>query len=404
MSAASVSATLSTSRRDSARRWVQVASHVDSRFGGIATSLPQLCASTAGNHEFTIAAFCEPGERKPATYTDRCNVIQLPRGRTRWSFDKALQNRLREVIRHADGLHIHGIWEEHCAVAASMAHVLDTPYLISAHGMLEDWAFRDKGLKKRVYSALVEAKNLRRAVCLRALTTAEVADYRRLGLRNPVAVIPNGVAEPPASTPAAFLDKFPALAGKRRALYLGRFHHKKGLDSLCLAWSRVCGRHRDAHLVLAGDNTNAEGDRILGMVRELGLDGSVTFTGMLRGDLKWSALAAASVFVLPSLSEGFSMAVLEALAAGVPPIITRACNFPEVEEQSCGWVIDPGDQQLEAALRTALSAPASALQEMAARGRDMVRARYSWESVGVQMGQIYNWILGGSVPDCVEVY
>src|SRR5260370_286081 len=83
-----------------------------------------------------------------------------------------MQSRLRDVIRHADGLHIHGLWEEHCAVAASMAHVLDTPYLISAHGMLEDWAFRDKGLKKRVYSALVEVKNLRRAVCLRALTTA----------------------------------------------------------------------------------------------------------------------------------------------------------------------------------------------------------------------------------------
>jgi glycosyltransferase involved in cell wall biosynthesis len=75
-----------------------------------------------------------------------------------------------------------------------------------------------------------------------------------------------------------------------------------------------------------------------------------------------------------------------------------------VEEQSCGWVIDPGEPQLEAALRTALSAPSNALQEMAARGRDLVRARYSWESVGIQMGQVYDWILGGSVPDCVEVY
>jgi glycosyltransferase involved in cell wall biosynthesis len=377
---------------------------VDTRFGGIATSLPRLCASTAGSHEFTIAAFCEPDERKPATYTERCNVIQLPRGRARWSFDKTLQTRLREIIRHADGLHIHGLWEEHCAVAASMAHDLDTPYVISAHGMLEDWAFRDKGLKKRLYSALVEVKNLRRAVCLRALTTAEVTDYRRLGLRNPVAVIPNGVEESPASAPTAFLEQFPELADKRLALYLGRFHHKKGLDSLCLAWSRLCSRHRDAHLVLAGDDTGVEADRIHGIARELGLDCSVTFTGMLRDDLKWSALAAASVFVLPSLSEGFSMAVLESLAAGVPPIITRACNFPEVEEKSCGWVIDPGDLQLEAALRTALSSPANALQEMAARGRELVRLRYSWQSVGVQMGQVYDWILGGSVPDCVEVH
>lgn len=403
MSAASISAVLSSSRRDVVRRWVQVVSHVDVRFGGIATSLPRLCAATTGDHEFTVAAFCEPDEQNPAIYPERCTVIQLPRGRARWSLDKALRSRLREIIRQSDGLHIHGLWEEHCAVSASIAHSLDTPYIISAHGMLEDWAFRDKGFKKRIYSAVVERKNLSRAVCLRALTTGEVADYRRLGLSNPIAVIPNGVEAPVHIGAGPFLEHFPELKGKQIALYLGRFHHKKGLDVLCRAWSSLRGRYPDAQLVLAGHDAGAEAERIHAMVRELGLDHSVTFTGILRGELKWSALSAAGVFVLPSFSEGFSMAVLEALAMGVPPIITQACNFPEVKERSCGWVIDPEEQPLREALEEALSAPAEAMAEMAARGRELIRSRYTWESVGVQMAQVYQWIGGGPVPDCIEL-
>ena len=120
-----------------------------------------------------------------------------------------------------------------------LAREAGKPYIIAAHGMLEGWALQQKKLKKTLYSLLVERPNLRGAACLQALTRAEADDYRRFGLKNPVAVIPNGVDVPPQVSSDLFLWTFPQLKGKRLVTFLSRLHRKKGLDILCQAWSRI---------------------------------------------------------------------------------------------------------------------------------------------------------------------
>ena len=404
MSSTSISAVLSNRTHSSTNRWLQVVSHLDPRFGGIASSMPRLCHAMSNLVELPVAGFCDPSEIAASEIGKRCSVVTFPRGRARWMFDRRLQDGLRDVIGRADGLHIHGIWEEHCAAAAAHAQSLERPYIVSAHGMLESWAIRDKGFKKLIYSTLVERNNLARAVCLRALTRTEVWDYRRLGLTNPVALIPNGVDVPAHADGRELMVRFPQFENKRLVLYMGRFHHKKGLDLLCRAWSRINRGSHDAHLVLAGHDAGQTAAKTHKLVEELGIAGSVTFTGMLAGSLKWSALAAATLFVLPSRSEGFSLAVLEAMGMGVPSILTRACNFPEIEQLACGWVVDPDEEQIREALLQALSASSSVLDAMRAKGRELVRTRYQWSLIGTQMAQVYDWILGGPMPECVEVF
>jgi glycosyltransferase involved in cell wall biosynthesis len=124
---------------------------------------------------------------------------------------------------------------------------------------------------------------------------------------------------------------------------------------------------------------------------------------MLTAERKWSALAAASLFVLPSYSEGFSIAVLEALAAGIPVVVTTSCHIPEVSRNRCGWVIKPAIGPLEQAFREFLSLSPKELYELGSNGRELAHKRFHSSVVGNQMAQVYGWLQGGAKPAAVEI-
>jgi glycosyltransferase involved in cell wall biosynthesis len=195
----------------------------------------------------------------------------------------------------------------------------------------------------------------------------------------------------------------PELTSSRIVLFMSRLIYKKGLDILCRAWADVSPSFGNAHLVIAGPDDGAQ-PGIERLVDEIGIRRSVTFAGMLNGRLKWSALAAAEVFVLPSRSEGFSMAALEAIATGAPVILTRQCNFPEVASAGCGWVVEPDVKQLQGALEACLRTTASERSRMGERGRALAASRYTWPVIGRQMREVYDWVLGGPAPTSVEMF
>jgi len=326
----------------------------------------------------------------------------FPPGRLRWLVDPSLQRRLKDVVREADGVHIHGLWETHCMTAAGVAQSCKRPYLISAHGMLESWALRRKRVKKALYAALVEIRVMRRSACLRALSLDEVDDYRRLGLANPIAIVPGGVDVPEDSNPDLFWNTYPHLAGKRIVLFMGRIDQKKGLNLLLAAWALIAERNYDVHLMIAGPDCGTLAS-LEQMTDDLKLRSSVTFAGMVSGEVKWSMLAAAGLFVLPSYSEGFSIAVLEALAMSKPVIVTTPCHIPEVAIHNCGWVISPALAPLEQALTGFLALSAAEAKEIGRHGRDLALTRFHSSVVAKQMDQVYDWLQGGAKPSAVEI-
>jgi glycosyltransferase involved in cell wall biosynthesis len=385
--------------------WLQVLSHLSPQYGGIATSVPRLARATeaASLHACPIAGFCDSRELEHVPEDQRAGMRIFSPNRMRWIVDTSLQRRLKNTIRAATGVHIHGVWETHCMIAAGIARECKRPYVISVHGMLEQWALRSKRLKKALYAALVEIRRMQRAACLRALSLDEVDDYRRLGLTNPIAIIPNGTDAQPGATPGLFLDAYPQLTGKRTILFLGRLHQKKGLQLLLQAWARVSSKADDVHLVIAGPDSENMRASLEKVTDELKLRSSVTFTGMLTGEQKWSAFAAASLFVLPSYSEGFSIAILEALAMGLPVIVTTPCHIPEVAIHDCGWVIQPAVGPLEQALADFFSLSREEADLIGKRGRDLVRTRFHSSVVANEMAQVYDWLQGGSTPTAVEI-
>jgi glycosyltransferase involved in cell wall biosynthesis len=385
--------------------WVNVITHLDPKYGGMSAAVPALSAAVAnaGEHAVSLAGFCAENEHFSLAAGNSVPVHYMPLGRANWLRNESARLAFRKVVEASAGVHIHGLWEQSTLIAARAARNATKPYVVSAHGMLQPWALNNKRWKKAIYGALIERANLKRARCLHALTSAEAQDYRSYGLSNPIAVIPNGVGLPAQSDGEMFLSRFPALRGKRLILFLSRIHFKKGLDILCRAWASAAKRWPDAQLVLAGPDFENTRSAIEALVESFGLRERVTFTGMLDNTIKWSALSAAECFVLPSYSEGLSVSVLEAMGMGLPVIVTKQCNLPEVQERGCGWVIEPDANQLAEALHECLDAPSAAMARMSASGRLLVQNKYSWSIVGKQMSALYSWMQGGSLPDNVVI-
>ena len=384
------------------QRCLEVVSHLHPKYGGLSAAVPALGAAVeaVSGKAVSLAAFCAEGEQFMPAAAAALDIRHLPFGRRPFTRDRAAGERFQAMVAASSIVHIHGLWQHSTAHTAALARQFKRPYIVSAHGMLEPWALSQKRCKKAVYAALVERPLLRRAACLHALTEAEAQDYRAFGLRNPVVVIPNGVTVPEGVGSESFFEAFPALRGQRLLLFLGRLHAKKGLQVLCQAWREIEARWPDAHLVLAGPDA---GNMQLSLEQLCGTLGSrrVTFTGMLEGALKWSALQAAEVFLLPSYSEGLSVSVLEAMGMGLPVIVSRQCHLPEVGTRHCGWEIEPEREALTAAMEDCLRATAARRAALGANGRQLVDSRYSWVRVGQQMAAVYEWMAGGPEPSGV---
>ena len=381
-------------------RILQVISHLDPRLGGISSVVPRLAHEMSSRYQVDaeLCLFDAQGELSGALTEGNLPFSLWPASRVQWLQDRPLRDRFRRLLQTSDAVHIHGLWETSVTVASRLARATAIPYVVSAHGMLEPWALRNKALKKRIYSALLERSNLQHATCLHALTGAEAEDYRRFGCKQPIAVVANGVDSPGSAERELFLRTFPQLAGKSLLLFLGRIHFKKGLDVLIPAWAAIADKFPNAVLVLAGpDSENSEAS-VRRLIEQFGIAPRTVFTGMLDAELKWSALAAATCFVLPSYSEGLSVAALEALNMGVPAIVSEQCHFPEIAAAHAGWVVKTEVPALQQALTEVLENGDTANAAIGENGRWLARA-YRWEAVSARMAELYRWLAGGSRQD-----
>ena len=312
---------------------------------------------------------------------------------------------LDAVIRDAGVVHMHGLWQGHTRRGATSARSAKIPYLMAAHGMAEPWALKHKKWKKRIYTALVEGKNLRRAACLHALSRPEVDHLHALAPMAKICFVPNGVDLAPFDhlPPRTRLeDDYPEIAGKFVVLFFGRVHLKKGLDLLANALKSVAVEHPDIHVIIAGNDDGA-----LRPFRDqcevLGVIDRVTWVGHVSGERAQKVWAAADAFILPSYSEGFSMAVLEALACRLPSLITTACHFPELARADGGIVVEPELESVTKGLRELLERSNQERDALGRRGRALVESHYTWDRQAARLAEVYRWIEGGGVAPSAVV-
>lgn len=304
------------------------------------------------------------------------------------------------LIRHIhkyDLVHTHTVFAPIVSVVNYLCHIKRIPYVMTPHGMLEPWALSYKAGKKRLYYNLIEKKILQRASIVHVIANLEAKNVKSLGF-NHLAIVNNGIyrheftALPDAEI---FYQQFPATRSKHLILFLGRIDPKKGLDLLASAFAQVKSKFSNAHLVVAGPNSIGYLTMVQNYFTEAGCKDAVTFTGMLTGTLKYAALTAANLYVAPSYSEGFSISILEAMAAGKPSIITTGCNFPEAAQAKAAYVVDINIDAFANALIQCLSYPEQA-EKIGARARELIMQNYTWESAAQKLIEVYKAILNAT--------
>jgi len=316
------------------------------------------------------------------------------RGPRAFGFAPGMAKALRQ--KDPDLLHVHGLWMYSSAAAIRWARK-GRPYIVSPHGMLDPWALKNSRWKKGVCAALYENRHLRGAACLHALNETEARAIRAYGLRNPLCVIPNGV-ELPGERDVGYPKS------NRYLLYLGRLHPKKGLPALIAAWSQIQRSAIEAewHLNIAGWDQNGHRSELETLTKKLHVDATISFLGPQFGEAKARLFQEASAFILPSLSEGMPMTVLEAWSWQLPVVITPNCNLPEGAGAGAGIVTEPDVESIAVALRELISMSDAQLQSMGRKGRRLVEERFQWPCIVRQVTQVYDWVLGfGSQPACI---
>lgn len=305
------------------------------------------------------------------------------------------------LFRHVtdyDLVHTIALFSYSVSIAHLCCQLRQIPYINNPQGMLEPWALSHKSGKKRIYYNLIEKSLLNNASAIHVLNSAEAQKLASLQLQPPLFFLPNGLnSEELTNTSEAglFYQHYPQTLNRTLILFLARIDPKKGLDLLALAFAQVHRQFPETHLVLAGpDNINYT-PTVKNYFSEAGCLEAVTFTGMLTGELKYAALAAASLYVAPSYSEGFSMSVLEGMGAGLPCVITTGCNFPEAGEKQAASVVDIDAQAIADGLLWCLNHPQQA-KEMGDRARQLILNYYTWDKIAEQMEEVYQLSLVGN--------
>ena len=367
---------------------IQVVSRISDEASGPSYSVPRLSDALGQLGVEVHLHVLAPAPEPPPTYQTHSHPG--------WKFLKRLgvspgmRRALRREAGAAEVIHNHGLWMMPNIYPEWAVRGTACRLVLSPRGMLSAWSLRRSAWKKRLMWYLGQGRFLHAAKCLHATAEIEYQEIRAAGLRAPVAIIPNGIDIPAASNGVA--------GGRRRLLFLSRVNPKKGIDILLHAWQRVEPRFHEWELHIVGTSDpptyQAQMQRLsdsLGVRR-------VCFPGPAFGPNKTRQYQQADLFVLPTHSENFGLAVAEALAHGLPAIVTKGAPWSGLETHDCGWWIEQGVDSLVDCLQSALALAPEKLREKGRRGRQWMEQEFSWDHVGRRMLQTYRWLVGGGAP------
>lgn len=300
----------------------------------------------------------------------------------------AMARELKRIVPHVDLVHTHLPFIYPTYAGAHAASRYHKPLFYHQRGVFSPGRMDFRSFKKKLFMAGIEKPILRSATTLIALTDAEVETYQQFCPEIPCRVIPNGIDADQYRTVPVNSSVLNIPSAARVILFLGRLHPHKGADRLVEAFVRASSLIPNAVLVMAGPDEFSLGERLRDMVTESGLQHRVFFPGMVSGELKKDLLARADLFCLPSVGEGFSMAILESLASGTPVMISPGCYFPEVENAGAGRVVAI-EPEIMARTLVELMGNSHVLTEMGHKGRSFVAENYTWDMIAAKHEDAY---------------
>jgi glycosyltransferase involved in cell wall biosynthesis len=382
-------------------RVVHVVPAISQRFGG-PSNVPGLvrCLARHGVDTTLLTTDADPEDRLDVPVNEpivRDGVAyrfhHAWRVSGRYGLAPSMHGDLHRSIAACDLVHIHWLYNFSCIAAARAAVAAGVPFVVQPRGSLDPHMFRKNSVVKRAYLATVGRPLLTRAAAV-VFTAEQERQLARYAPRRPEWIVPNGLDMadyqdlPPRG---AFRAAFGGVDGPF-LLFLGRLSRQKGLDLLVHAFERIVRTRPDLRLVLAGPDHEGYEAHVRAMVRQLDLESRVVFTGMLSGARKLAAFVDAELFVLPSYFENFGSVIVEALACGLPVLISDQVNIHrELSAAGVATVVTCSVDGVAAGIESALD-DAQARVRMATAGPAVVRTYYSWDVIVPMLIKRYSGI------------
>lgn len=375
------------------------------KHGGPSVALPWMAQSLAGAGVRVEVATTDddgPGRRMAVPLGQRLardgyGVFHFAKQTEFYKVSWPLSRWLRAHVAEYDVVHVHALFSFASTYAAWAAHRRGVPYVVRPLGVLNRWGMQHRRpFLKSVSFRCLEEPLLRRAAAVHYTSRQEQREAEQAGVQAPAALIPLGIDLRPFERlpdKGAFLARFPVAHDRALVLFLSRLDPKKGLDLLLPAFALARRRRPDALLVIAGGGQEAYVARGRELAGRLAIADAVLWTGPLDGALKLAALAAAQVFVLPSYSENFGLALVEAMAAGLPCISSTEVGIaPDLSAARAGLVVPCEVGALTQALERLL-ADRGLAGSLGAAARRLAREQFSLEAMGERLMKLYRQLL-----------
>jgi glycosyltransferase involved in cell wall biosynthesis len=309
-------------------------------------------------------------------------------------FSATLTQWLWQNIRNYDILDNHYLFSYASTCAGAIARWQNVPYTVRTTGQLAPWALAQSRRKKQLYSFLIERHNLNRAAAIHCASSGEAEDARNFGVKAPIITLPLGVEQiqyQPGSK-QQLRQNYQIPATTPIVLFLARIHPVKRPELLLKALAHLAQKY-DFHLILAGMGETSYLDSLNNLASLLGLKSRISLPGFVTGEAKALLLQGADIFVLPSVIESFGISIAEAMAAGLPVIVTEDVKISsEILAAQAGLVVPGEVEALAHALAKLLSNP-NLRHQMGENGKQLATRRYSWEAIACQLASVYTAIV-----------
>jgi glycosyltransferase involved in cell wall biosynthesis len=307
---------------------------------------------------------------------------------------KEIAQYLKEEKYHL--IQIQSMWDWPYHKVMVEARRQNIPYIVTPRGMLEPWSLSQKKWKKKLAWWLYQRNDVQKSVCVFTTAKMEADHVNDLGITTCKSVIPNGIET----------DGYPcktAIEGvKKQVLFLSRVHVKKGIELLFEAWKRIHPENTDWQLLVIGNGEAEYIHSLENRVESLGMKDCIKILPPVFGDAKIKVYQESALFCLPSFSENFGMVIAEAMSCGTPVITTTNCPWNILNDTKTGWCIDLSVDNLEHALREAMTMSSVDLYAMGQKASKLIYENFDYRSVTLKILRLYEWLLnGGEKPEFI---
>lgn len=371
-----------------------IVARIDKKASGLSSAIPRICRAL---HDQGQATKLHVTHKAPKD--SPFQIVSYPHRRflDNIGISPMMYKSLLDLDKKANILHNHSLWTMPNLYAGKVAMKSDTRMVFSPHGTLSSWALNHSKYKKRLFWRLGQRYALKYANCFHATAESEYEDIRRLGFKQPIAIIPLGIDLPNVNT------RINRILPPYKLLFMARLHPKKGVDLLINSWHNIQDKFPNWELVIAGPEDYPGYAKNLEQLVQTTKCNRVKFIGPVYGPEKDKILWEASLYALPTHSENFGITVAEALAAETPVIVTKGAPWSGIEAQGCGWWIERDKTTLENTLNHAMSLSEDQRLAMGKRGKEWIQGQFSWEKMARELISTYQWISGDSIkPGCIK--